>query len=285
MRMPSTPAILLNGAAALVAVASIVTVGRSIMGVDQLVTCRERYDNAIQWSLQRESGELLTSSDLQARLGSTDWGLIERVSVVQADNPLGSALVVDLSRPGRSEGSRSTSAAQPASAGFEWAPQSIDSPRAGCASYAVRFDPKFAFVGGGRLPGILGGRGNESREAPDAFSTRIAWNADGKLDIHSHLPGQTSTRGLANDLGEAIIPRGRWVSVDQEVVLNTPGRSDGFVRVWLDGKLALESRGVAFRTDPAAGIRGVLAEVAYTRQPAQNDPHALVSISPFEFRW
>lgn len=284
MRMPSTPAILLNGAFALVAVASIATVGRSLLGADQAVSCRERYANTIQWSLQRDSGELLTSFDLQARLGSTDWGLIDRVSVVRADNPSGSAFVVDLARPAKGDGSRSTSPAQPAGAGFEWAPQSIDAPRAGCASYAVRFDPKFAFTGGGRLPGLLGGRANEDREASNAFSTRLAWNADGKLDVHGHAPG-LAARGVANDLGEASIPRGRWVAVDQEVVLNTPGRSDGVVRVWLDGKLAIENRGVAFRTDPASGIRGILAEVAYARQPLQADPNAQVSISPFEFRW
>lgn len=284
MRMPSTPAILLNGAFALVAVASIATVGRSILGADQAVSCRERYSNTIQWTLQRDSGELFSSFDLQARLGSTDWGLIDRVSVVRADNSRGAAFVVDLARPSKSEGSRSAASPQPAGAGFEWAPQSIDGPRAGCASYAVRFDPKFSFIGGGRLPGLRGGRANEDREAENAFSTRLAWNDEGKLDVHGHAPGLAS-RGVANDLGEASITKGRWVAVDQEVVLNTLGRSDGIVRVWLDGRLAIENRGVAFRTDAASGIRGILAEVAYARQPLQADPNAQVAISPFEFRW
>ncbi len=284
MRMPSTTAILLNGAAALVAVASIVTMGRSILGSDQQASCRERYTSAVQWSLQRESGELLTPQDLQARLGSTDWGLVEHISVVKASNPQGAALEVDLLGPA-DKATRVAAPAQPAGAGFEWTPQLIDGPRAGCASYGLFLDPKFSFAAGGRLPGIFGGRASEDREAPNAFSTRLSWNAEGKLDIYGHMPGLASSRGITNELNEALLPRGRWVAVDQEVVLNTPGRSDGVLRVWLDGKLSLESRNVAFRADKGAAVRGILAEVAYTRQPAQADANGRVLIAPFEFRW
>lgn len=279
MRMPSTTVILLNGAVALVAVASIVTMGRSIIGSDQQVTCRERYTNAVQWSLQRESGELLTPYDLQARLGSTDWGLIERASVVKASNPQGAALEIDLL------GAPDKATAQPAGAGFEWAPQLIEGPRAGCASYGLYLDPKFSFAAGGRLPGIFGGRSGEDRDAPDAFSARLSWDADGKLEIHGHMPGLASSRSVANERGETLLSRGRWIAVDQEVVLNTPGRNDGVLRVWLDGKLSVESRNVAFRTDKDSAVRGILAEVAYARQPAPGNGTGLVSIAPFEFRW
>lgn len=284
MRMPSTTVILLNGAVALVAVASIVTMGRSILGSDQQASCRERYTNAVQWSLHRQSGELLTPSELQARLGSTDWGLIERVHVVKANNPQGAALEIDLLGVANN-GTREIPATQPAGAGFEWAPQLIDGPRAGCASYSLFLDPKFSFADGGRLPGIFGGRTSEDREAPDAFSTRLAWNADGMLEIYGHMPGLTSARGVTNQLGETSLPRGRWVAVDQEVVLNTPGRSDGVLRVWLDGKLSLESRGLSFRADKESAIRGILAEAAYARQPASSNGNGKLSIAPFEFRW
>jgi hypothetical protein len=284
MRLPSTTAILLNGAAALVAVASIVTMGRSILGSDQNGSCRERYTNAVQWSLQRENGELLTPSDLQARLGSTDWGLMERVTVVKASNSQGAALEVDLRGPADQD-QRTATPAQPAGAGFEWAPQLIDGPRAGCASYGLFLDPKFSFASGGRLPGIYGGRSSEDRDAPNAFSARLAWNADGKLEIYGHMPGLSSSRGITNELGETLLQRGRWIAVDQEVVLNTPGRSDGALRVWLDGKLSLESRNVAFRGDKDSGVRGILAEIAYTRPPASSEGNGRVSIAPFEFRW
>ena len=90
---------------------------------------------------------------------------------------------------------------------------------------------------------------------------------------------------LSNERRTAELPRGRWVSVDQEVILNTPGKSDGVLRVWLDGRLSFENRTVAFRTDAAAAVRGILAEVAHARQPGARDDASPVLVTPFEFRW
>ncbi len=272
MRMPSTTVILLNGAVALIAVASIVTMGRSMLGTDA-ESCRVRYDNTVQWTLLRDDGQLLTTSDLQARLGATDWGLMDRVSVVKVDR--GSALAVDLAggRP----------AAQSHGAGFEWGPQSAERVVAACASYAVKLDPKFDFAAGGRLPGLLGGPTGSDRKAPEAFSARLGWNDKGQLDVHAQLMGSWSP--IQNERSSSELPRGRWVAIDQEIVLNTPGQSNGVLRVWLDGNLHFESRKVAFRPDAGSAVRGVLAEVAYTRQPSAREATSPVLVTPFEFRW
>lgn len=281
MRLPSTTALLLNGAVALIAVASIVTMGRSMLGGDEIESCRARYLNAVQWSLQRDSGELLTTSDLQARLGASDWGLMERVTVVKADHGTGTALAVDL----MGKGSRAAAGSRAPGAGFEWSPQSAGPVAAACTSYAFKLDRQFDFAAGGRLPGLLGGPIGSDRNTPEAFSVRLAWDDKGQLDIHGHMPGLGSPRGVANERHTVELPRGRWVSVDQEVVLNTPGRSDGLVRVWLDGRLRFESRSVAFRTDARAAVRGVLSEVAYVRPPGTRDATSPVLVTPFEFRW
>lgn len=277
MRLPSNTALLLNGAAALIVVASVVSMGRSMIIGNEPASCRERYADAIQWSLQRDNGALLSNSDLQARLGGTDWGVVERVSVVSADHASGAALAIDLA-------SR-TAASQPNGAGFEWAPQSVGRVGAACVSYAFKLDPEFDFAAGGRLPGLLGGPMGSDRSTPEAFSTRLAWDADGRLDIHGHMPGASSPRALRNERDPVVLPRGRWVSVDQEVVVNTPGRSDGVVRVWIDGRLRFESRNAAFRTDSASGIHGVLAEVAYARPLAKSNAASSVLVTPFEYRW
>ncbi|MFN3744029.1 MAG: polysaccharide lyase [Hyphomicrobiaceae bacterium] len=281
MRLPSTTALLLNGAVALIAVASVAAMGRSMLVGDAAEPCRSRYPNAVQWSLQRDDGELLTASDLQARLSATDWGIIDRVTVVRADHSAGSALAVDLS--GR-RASIHAIPSEPVGAGFEWGPQSAGPVTAACASYAFKLDRQFAFGPGGRLPGLLGGSSGDSRAAPDAFSVRLAWDDRGQLDILSHLAAAGAPR-VANERSGTELPRGRWVSVDQEVVLNTPGRADGIVRVWLDGKLHFESRKVAFRADAHATVRGVLAEVAYARPPAARTSESRVLVTPFEFRW
>jgi hypothetical protein len=69
------------------------------------------------------------------------------------------------------------------------------------------------------------------------------------------------------------------------VILNTPGKSDGTLRVWLDGKLSFESQTIAFRADSATTVRGILAEIAYVRQPGVRDTASPVLVTPFEFRW
>lgn len=275
MRVPSMTVILLNGAVALIGIASIVTIGRSMLGGNEAETCRVRYDNAVQWSLLRDDGQLLTPSDLQARLGASEWGVLDRVSVIKVDHGPGAALAVDLA-PRRS-------VSQSHGAGFEWGPQSAGPVVAACASYAFKLDPKFDFAAGGRLPGLLGGPAGSDRTTPEAFSARLAWDDSGQLDILSQAPA--GSRLLSNERHTVEMPRGRWVAVDQEVILNTPGNSDGVLRVWLDGKLSFESHKVAFRTDAAATVRGILAEVAYARQPAARDGASPVLVTPFEFRW
>lgn len=282
MRLPSTTALLLNGAVALIAVASVVAMGRSMFIRDDVESCRVRYSNAVQWSLQRDDGQLLTASDLQARLGGTDWGLMDRATVVKADHKAGSALAVDLAG---GLGRTATTPSQSTGAGFEWSPQSAGPVAAACLSYAFKFGRDFDFAAGGRLPGLLGGPAGSDRKTPEAFSVRVAWDDKGQLDLHTQFPGMNTSRALSNELDTAELPRGRWVTVDQEVILNTPGLSDGVVRVWVDGKLRYESRKATYRAETAAAVRGVLAEVAYARQPGPRDGASEVLVTPFEFRW
>lgn len=275
MRMPSTTAILLNGAVALIAVASVVAMGRSMIGTDA-EACRLRYDNAVQWTLLREDGQLLTTSDLQARLGNTDWGLMDRVSVVKVDHGPGNALAVDIA-------SRHA-AAQPHGAGFEWGPRSVGPVAAACLSYSFKLDREFDFASGGRLPGLRGGPAGSDRKMPEAFAARLAWDDAGKLQISTEAPTGATPR-LSNSRNAFALPRDRWVTVDQEIVLNTPGQSDGIIRVWLDGDLRFENRAAAFRTDAGSTVRGVLAEVAYARQSSTHEGQRPVLVTPFEYRW
>ena len=76
---------------------------------------------------------------------------------------------------------------------------------------------------------------------------------------------------------------GRWMHVQQEVVLNTPGAADGIVRLWADGELMAEDTGVELRKNKGDGIIGVLADIGYVRQPPAA-PGSL-QLSPFEISW
>jgi hypothetical protein len=88
------------------------------------------------------------------------------------------------------------------------------------------------------------------------------------------------------------LPRGRWFSVEQEIVLNSPKVHDGVVRVWIDGEFRAELKDLELREAGDLFVQGADGSVHFGR-PAQgpNFPAGRarksekVWISPLELRW
>jgi hypothetical protein len=47
-----------------------------------------------------------------------------------------------------------------------------------------------------------------------------------------------------------VMPRGRWVCLELQMRLNTPGQADGAMAFWVDDRLALDQPGMHWRDDP-----------------------------------
>jgi hypothetical protein len=125
--------------------------------------------------------------------------------------------------------------------------------------YRVRFAERFDFVRGGKLPGLYGGRmisGGHIPDGTDGFSTRFMWRAGGAGEVYAYLPSSV-TWGTSLGRGSFRFLRGRWSCLEQEVALNAPGRADGVVRVWLDGRPVFAQEGLVFRTVATLRIDGV----------------------------
>jgi hypothetical protein len=125
--------------------------------------------------------------------------------------------------------------------------------------YQVRFPPDFDFVKGGKLPGLYGGSVTGGRDIPDGtdgFSTRYMWRAGGEGEVYAYLP-TSEEHGTSLGRGCWSFTPGRWTSIRQRVVLNGPGRSDGRVTVWQDGRQVFESAGLEFRTTGDLRIEGL----------------------------
>lgn len=127
----------------------------------------------------------------------------------------------------------------------------LDLPDSGSMriSYYVRFAPDFPFVKGGKLPGLGGGKGNTGGKIPDGyegFSSRFMWRDGGDGEVYAYLP-TSKIWGTSLGRGSWRFPCGVWTHVEQSIRLNTPGRSDGEVTVWQDGKQVHTSRGLKFR--------------------------------------
>ncbi|MGF1515553.1 MAG: polysaccharide lyase [Elainellaceae cyanobacterium] len=125
--------------------------------------------------------------------------------------------------------------------------------------YSVRFSEDFEFVKGGKLPGLFGGEGASGGNIPDGtdgFSARLMWRRDGQGEVYAYLP---TSEGYGTSIGRGAwtFTPGEWHDLEQEVVLNQPGKADGQVRVWLDDKLVLEERDLTFRTTDKLKLDGI----------------------------
>ena len=134
------------------------------------------------------------------------------------------------------------------------------------------------------------GKGTEKEQGDAAnpeFSTRYSWNGGGAGDFYTQLPDWSTGRSLGNDRRGFHFSKGEWVKLDQEVVLNTPGKKDGLLRIWVDGHLRYEKSNVVFREAQGptseAQIAGVLSEIVMPGDKP-GDKHK-IWLSPFELRW
>lgn len=127
-------------------------------------------------------------------------------------------------------------------------------------SYYLRFSDNFDFVKGGKLPGLYGGTANTGGTIPngtDGFSTRFMWRSNGAGEVYAYLP--TSSRfGTSLGRGNWTFVPGIWHHLEQEVVLNTVGQSNGSIRVILDGVEVGNFTGLNFRSVDALKIDGIL---------------------------
>ncbi len=129
-------------------------------------------------------------------------------------------------------------------------------------SYRVRFPSGFDFVRGGKLPGLYGGAGNSGGKIPDGtdgFSFRLMWGKDGAGEVYAYLPSSIKY-GTGFFRKAFFFTPGVWHDVVQELQLNTPGLSDGFVRLWFDGRLVGEEKGLLIRSVDSLKINGLFLD-------------------------
>ncbi len=279
-KMPDAKVIVFNAAAILITVAAVAGLARSLFTSPTAAPCNERYINSTAFALER-AGVVLTTADLQSSLGGDDAGVIDDVSIAKLPN--GPAPVVMTVR--MPKGSTSPNGSPKGGMSFPWLPRPVQGKTAACLSYSVLLPPNFEFNRGGVLPGI---RGMEpDMPSPDEFTARMVWREDGEGGANLRVASAGETRSLPAYREGFAIPRGRWVKLDQEVVLNAPKQADGVLRVWIDGALALERTDLIYRSKPSVVVSGVAAEVYYgTSDGAGAAPaDTQISLTPFVMRW
>ena len=283
MRLPATKFIVFNAAAGLVGVAALVAAVRAVLMPDSLPPCTERYHSMTAFALER-AGTPLTAVDLQASLGGRDVGVINNVTVgpvKDAPAPLAIAVVL-----GKATASQQGSGDPKGGATFPWEPRVLQGKASACLSYQVLLPASFDFQRGGALPGIAGA---EAGEQGDKFLARLAWRPKAAGGVTVRTTENGTTRALPAERQAFEFPHGKWVKLEQEVVLNTPQKSDGVLRVWVDGTLAIDRADMSYRAKSDVAISGVSVDVFYGSGPDEVQPalpkDAKVWLTPFEVRW
>lgn len=224
----------------------------------------------------------------RTQLASTKgWGIKERVSLetgIDAPSPL----VLAVALPKGSINPKNPDAPQ-GGMGFRWRPD-LTQANAACLTYSLYFPQDFAFNKGGKLPGLFGGdapAGGKTADGTQGFSVRLMWRAKGQGEVYAYIPGHPQGRGASLDRGAWTFPRGRWVEIQEEVVLNRPGKADGSLRVWIDGDLRLTRTDLIFRTTNELGISGVMADIFYGGKTAEwaAPKDTVIRITPFRLSW
>ena len=252
--------------------------------------CEQRYTGGVLFSLSRASGIPLQPEDIQARLGGLDWGITTNTRIVKDEAvPYGYAMEISLKRVPDAGGDRS-------GMGFTWLPRQLATASAACLSYSFWVPPDFRNGDGGTLPGFVSEPPNDSSGAdsddntpprPPAkpFSIRTQWSKEGRFQLaYSVNNGQTGQ--IVIDSSKAHMKPGRWVRIEEEIVLNTPGRNDGILRVYIDRQLMIERMDVTYRVEDVQNIQGVVGDTHYARNGVWQPPpvNTQIKLSPLELR-
>jgi hypothetical protein len=108
--------------------------------------------------------------------------------------------------------------------------------------FRVAFHPRFDWRNGGKLPGLVGGSApTGGKDASRGFSARYMWRAGGRALLYLYWQGKRATFGDELYFTKGF-KAGKWHRLRQYVKLNTPGVSDGILKVWLDGELVHDGR-------------------------------------------
>lgn len=139
--------------------------------------------------------------------------------------------------------------------------------------YCLRFADDWTPRRGGKLPGFGGtydraGWGGRPVDGTDGWSARGLFEGrrDGRTPIgyycyHMDMRGRYGSNWVwdRDDLG--LLENNRWYSIEQYVKLNTPGKADGVLRGWVDGRLAFEKTDIRFRSVDSLKVESVWINV------------------------
>jgi len=254
--------------------------------------CSTYYPPSVAINVEKSDGELISAETLQSRSSSQDWGLIDKLKVVRAsDAPVPSIFEVFLKKDDvfgvfNKQGG----------AAFPWQPSRFKEAKSVCVSFNVKLPEDFDFSAEGILPGVASKQvliRDETDEYDDGelvrkFQAHPAWSRFGRIRFLAYDPTNTSESGqFVIDTRTDLVP-GRWHKIEQEIVMNDEGVSNGVVRLWLDGDLVINEAAITLTKKPVK-IDTAFYHVSHGTPLGHGKitltKDSVVRISPMEISW
>lgn len=271
-----------NLAGAVAAVGVFGYVVRDFTTTKTIAPCSSRYPAAHALSLKGAGGQPLTPIELQAQSGLNERGVLGFASVKPGEGTDEPYVLEAALRASPTSG-----APRDAAGGifFTWNPAGVKPANSVCLSYDVWVPKGFDVASGGSLPGIYG---------PSGFHVRPEWQDDGSVRLRARVPALAGGTGATWDALSLRAPEGaggslalgRWTRIEQESVLNAPGRSDGIARLWIDGLLRIDYGQLDLRrSDERYG--GAQIDIRYLGRgrAASVGEKSIVRITPLQLQW
>ncbi len=155
--------------------------------------------------------------------------------------------------------------------------------------YYLRFGDDWDPEKGGKLPGISGtygraGWGGRPSNGRDGWSARGQFNGrrDGKTPIgfycyHADMRGSYGNSWIWEKDKLGYLENNRWYCIEQYAKVNTPGKNDGILRGWVDGRLAFEKTDVRMRDIFELKIECIWINIYHGGTwPAPSDDHLYI---------
>jgi hypothetical protein len=291
MSLPSLKSIAINGGVLLIIGTGAVVFVKHALFTPATVACSERYNRLVIMNIKRE-GALMSPSDIQSVSAGRDVLVMENLQITPfKDAPVAAGLSVTL-KAGTSQAENER--ASPGGISYPWKPRAVPpNLSSACLSYNVYLPADFEFDYAGTLPGMFGVSPQLGANDGERFATHVTWSNLGAFGSHVAMTTKANflTETTPHDQ-RAMLPRGKWFRVDQEVILNTPGSLDGQVKLWIDGALRSQTSAAGMRKSADVSIQGVVADVFFGGVMDEGSPaegrarkDETIRLTPFELRW
>jgi hypothetical protein len=202
--------------------------------------------------------EVFFSCDFESSEWYKEFGMRskpERVDLVSSDRELGfeplrgKALRVKVDEGGHYGTSIS----------YKFKEQAGEEPEEIYFRYYLRLANDWDPAGGGKFPGISGtygraGWGGRPSDGRNGWSARGLFKkqVDGETPVgfycyHADMRGRYGSNWVWDAERRGYLENNRWYCIEQYAKMNTPGKNDGVLRAWVDGRPAFEKRDVRMR--------------------------------------